>query len=60
MCILTIDRNAIMCYNDYSKEKELTTMKNNAYRKTNNGKYTYKTKKTLHKETRKANKKIDF
>ena len=49
-----------MCYNDYSKEKELTTMKNNAYRKTNNGKYTYKTKKTLHKETRKANKKIDF
>ena len=60
MVILTIDENAIMCYNDYSKEKELTTMKNNNYRKANIGKYTYATKKALNKKVRKANKKIDF
>ena len=32
-------------------------MKNNTYRKTTEGKYTYTTKKVAHKKVRKANKK---
>ena len=49
-----------MCYNDYSKEKELTTMKNNNYRRHNHGKYGYFPKKLLNKRVRKVGKKIEY
>lgn len=41
------------------KEKELTTMKNNNYRRHNHGKYGYFPKKLLNKRVRKTGKKIE-
>ena len=58
--ILHIDIFLIVWYNDYSKEKELTIMKNNNYRRHTYGKYGYFPKKLLNKRVRKAGKKIEY
>ena len=42
------------------KEKELTAMKNNNYRRHTYGKYGYFPKKLLNKRVRKAGKKIEY
>ena len=58
LCNLPIDFCVVMWYTIYrEREREVKPMKNNTYRKTTEGKYTYTTKKVAHKKVRKANKK---